>query len=148
MNGQAGTAQQGEDDARHQVPDPEPMTTCPTQRSRALSDGWRKPGRSSSRARQPGLPGRLIASVPQPTARRRPDVAQLNGAATAALRGAGVSQAVWIRASFTIGRWGGDARGCPDDRCIGCHHGGPDDCGCLAGLLATPSSWLNLEAGW
>jgi len=60
----------------------------------------------------------------------------LNAAAKAALRDAGITQAAWARANFmSDGRWGGDACGCPDDRCIGYHHDGPDGCGCLDVLL-------------
>lgn len=62
-------------------------------------------------------------------------MAALNAAAKAALRDAGVSQAAWARHHFYAGRWLGDACGCPDDRCIGYHHDGPDDCGCLPALL-------------
>ena len=61
----------------------------------------------------------------------------LNAAAKAALRDAGVGQAEWARANYSAdGSWSGDACGCPDDRCIGFHHFGPDDCGCLETLLA------------
>jgi hypothetical protein len=61
---------------------------------------------------------------------------KLNGPAKAALRDAGVSQAAWARANyFPDGRWGGDACGCPDDRCINHHHDGAEECGCLKVLL-------------
>lgn len=40
----------------------------------------------------------------------------------------------YVRRHFD-GRWGGDACGCPDDRCIGYHHDETDDCGCLPALL-------------
>jgi len=61
----------------------------------------------------------------------------LNEEARAALRAAGVSQAAWARHNYYAdGRWGGDACGCPDSRCIGFHHDEQDDCGCLAVLLA------------
>lgn len=61
----------------------------------------------------------------------------LNDAARAALRDAGISQAAWIRAhGYTDGRWGGDACGCPDDRCKDGYHHYPDgECGCLRVLL-------------
>ena len=72
----------------------------------------------------------------------------LNAAAKAELRDAGISQADWARTWFPcnavagdrrteIGRpvWLGDACGCPDDRCIGYHHGAGEDCGCLPVLL-------------
>ena len=62
---------------------------------------------------------------------------KLNEAAKATLRDAGVTQAGWRRANYmNRGAWTGDACGCPDDRCIGYHHDGPDDCGCLPTLLA------------
>jgi hypothetical protein len=61
----------------------------------------------------------------------------LNATAKAELRAAGVSQAAWARHCFSVNaKWIGDACGCPDDRCIGYHHDGPDDCGCLPVLLA------------
>ncbi len=60
----------------------------------------------------------------------------LNATAKAALKDHGISQAEWARRNFGDARWGGDACGCPDDRCIGYHHDGPDDCGCLPVLLA------------
>jgi hypothetical protein len=60
---------------------------------------------------------------------------RLNETAKAALRQAGVSQAEWARAHFTDAQWHGDACGCSDDRCIGFHHGGTDDCGCLPVML-------------
>jgi hypothetical protein len=63
-------------------------------------------------------------------------MAALNAAAKAALKAARVSQAAWARANYMeSGQWSGDACGCPDDRCIGFHHFGPDDCGCLDVLL-------------
>ncbi len=31
--------------------------------------------------------------------------------------------------------WGGDECGCPDDRCIGHHHGADEPCGCLRALV-------------
>ena len=62
---------------------------------------------------------------------------RLNATAKAALKNYGVSQAEWARRNYySGGRWGGDACGCPDDRCTGYHHDGPDDCGCLPALLA------------
>lgn len=60
----------------------------------------------------------------------------LNATAKATLRSYGISQAEWARRNFYNGGWGGDACGCPDDRCIGYHHHDPDDCGCLETLLA------------
>src|SRR5579875_1857127 len=62
---------------------------------------------------------------------------RLNDQARAVLRGAGVTQAEWARAQgYAAGRWGGDACGCPDDRCIGYHHEDYEECGCLRSLLA------------
>jgi hypothetical protein len=64
-------------------------------------------------------------------------MARLNSAAKSALRDAGVTQAAWARAhGFSDGRWHGDACGCPDDRCIGFHHGAAEECRCLPALLA------------
>ena len=61
----------------------------------------------------------------------------LNATAKATLKDYGVSQAGWARRNYySDGKWHGDACGCPDDRCIGYHHDGPDDCGCLRVLLA------------
>jgi hypothetical protein len=48
---------------------------------------------------------------------------RLNPDARDHLRGAGISQAGWARRFFVDGRWHGDVCGCPDDRCIGYHHG-------------------------
>jgi hypothetical protein len=64
-------------------------------------------------------------------------MAALNATAKAALRDAGISQAAWARANYySDGRWGGDACGCPDDRCMdGYHHYPDDECGCLNALL-------------
>ena len=64
-------------------------------------------------------------------------MAKLTEDAKITLREAGVSQAAWAREHFADGQWHGDACGCPDDRCIGFHHYGAEDCGCLvrAGLL-------------
>ncbi len=62
---------------------------------------------------------------------------KLNATAREALRAAGISQAAWARENgYADGRWHGDACGCFDDRCIGFHHDGPDDCQCLPALLA------------
>jgi hypothetical protein len=63
-------------------------------------------------------------------------MAKLNEDAKTALRDAGVSQAAWARANyFADSRWGGDACGCPDDRCTGFHHYPDEECGCLRTLL-------------
>jgi hypothetical protein len=63
---------------------------------------------------------------------------KLNDTAKATLRDAGISHAAWFRANGYQGTWGGDSCGCPDDRCIGFHHTGPDNCRCLPALLAGP----------
>jgi hypothetical protein len=61
---------------------------------------------------------------------------RLNQNARFTLRNAGISQARWARLNFmSDSSWTGDACGCPDDRCIGHHHYGADDCGCLPALL-------------
>lgn len=69
----------------------------------------------------------------------------LNSTAKATLKAAGVTQAEWARANYMqSGKWSGDACGCPDDRCVGFHHDGPDDCGCLPTSLAEylhPEGW-------
>lgn len=62
---------------------------------------------------------------------------RLNSEARDTLRSAGVSQAAWIRHHFgdDVKTWPGDVCGCPDDRCVGYHHGAQDDCQCLLVLL-------------
>jgi hypothetical protein len=55
--------------------------------------------------------------------------------ARGAIKDEGVTIAGYVRHWFTDGKWHGDSCGCPDDRCIGFHHGGPHDCGCLAVTL-------------
>lgn len=61
----------------------------------------------------------------------------MNQEALHALQDAGLSEVEWAKLNgYADGVWGGDACGCPDDRCIGFHHDGPDDCGCLRELLA------------
>jgi hypothetical protein len=66
---------------------------------------------------------------------------RLNEAARLQLRDAGISQAEWARRFYTDGKWYGDSCGCPDDRCIGYHHDGPEDCGCLPALLSNGGPW-------
>ncbi len=61
--------------------------------------------------------------------------ARLNATARATLAAAGVSVVEWRRRNHMGEEWRGDICGCPDDRCIGFHHEGPDDCGCLRALL-------------
>jgi hypothetical protein len=73
-------------------------------------------------------------------------MAHLNAAAKAALKEARISQVGWARANFMRdGEWNGDVCGCPDDRCVGFHHDGPDDCGCLPALIADYGRWLRGE---
>lgn len=60
---------------------------------------------------------------------------RLNTTALATLRAAGVSVAEWKRRNRMGDMWFGDACGCPDNRCIGHHHYGGDDCECLSALL-------------
>lgn len=63
---------------------------------------------------------------PGPSAKRRTPMAnRLNHAAKATLREYGITQAGWLRAHPSC-----DVCGCPDDRCIGYHHGSSDDDGC------------------
>lgn len=62
-------------------------------------------------------------------------ISRLNAEAKAALRWADISQAAWAREHFDSNGWGGDACGCPDDRCIGYHHDERDECGCLTVLI-------------
>ncbi len=63
-------------------------------------------------------------------------MAQLNAAALEALAAAEISVTDWARANMMGEKWRGDICGCPDDRCIGFHHHGPDDCGCLPTLIS------------
>lgn len=59
----------------------------------------------------------------------------LNAHALETLAAAGVSVPEWRRRNDMDDTWTGDVCGCPDSRCIGFHHHGPDDCGCLPALL-------------
>jgi hypothetical protein len=65
-------------------------------------------------------------------------MAKLNDTAKELLREAGITQAEWAYVNGYDGGWGGDACGCPDDRCIDHHHDAEDDCECLPALLAGP----------
>jgi hypothetical protein len=51
------------------------------------------------------------------------------------LNNAGITDGRWAREHFADGIWHGDKCGCPDDRCIGYHHGADEDCGCLPTLI-------------
>lgn len=62
-------------------------------------------------------------------------MAELNTTALETLAAAGVAPAEWRARNLMGDKWLGDACGCPDDRCIGFHHSGADDCGCLPALL-------------
>lgn len=64
----------------------------------------------------------------------------LSHQARGAIKDGGVTIAGYIRywsggLGLDDGKWYGDSCGCPDDRCIGFHHNGPHDCGCLAVTL-------------
>lgn len=61
---------------------------------------------------------------------------RLTATARETLRDAGITATEWARRWWVSGGWGGDACGCPDDRCIGHHHDAEDECGCLPALLA------------
>lgn len=65
---------------------------------------------------------------------------KLNEDALRYLRGSGIepiTEKTWAR-FWESGstEWGGDECGCPDDRCIGHHHGADEPCGCLRVLVA------------
>ncbi len=55
----------------------------------------------------------------------------LSKSARADIRDSGLTIAGYIRHHMGGDSWHGDRCGCPDDRCIGYHHDGPYDCGCL-----------------
>lgn len=56
----------------------------------------------------------------------------LNDTAVAILAENGFTPEEWARANYSPdGTWTGDRCGCSDNRCIGFHHHGEDDCGCL-----------------
>ncbi|MFE3081747.1 hypothetical protein [Nocardia tengchongensis] len=63
---------------------------------------------------------------------------RLNVTARETLRASGVSVAEWRTRNDMGDTWLGDVCGCPDDRCIGLHHAGPDTCECLPALLSDP----------
>lgn len=66
---------------------------------------------------------------------------KLNADARAAIREAGFTAAQWAAMWGYRGEWGGDACGCFDDRCIGHHHYGANDCGCLETMLSDATAW-------
>lgn len=59
----------------------------------------------------------------------------LNDEALILLETAGVSAREWSQHYFGCDEWGGDQCGCPDDRCVGHHHGADEPCGCFRSLL-------------
>jgi hypothetical protein len=60
----------------------------------------------------------------------------LSPSVVAALGEAGLTVEQYAAAHFCgDGQWWGDRCGCPDDRCIGFHHFGEDDCGCFPVVL-------------
>lgn len=61
---------------------------------------------------------------------------QLNDEARFLLQGHDITETDWAR-YWHGGKtaWGGDACGCPDDRCIGYHHVSTEPCGCLRVLI-------------
>lgn len=67
---------------------------------------------------------------------------RLSERARAEIIAAGLSVAAYVAMHFPgENTWRGDVCGCPDDRCVGYHHGDGDDCGCLAALLANGGDW-------
>lgn len=62
-------------------------------------------------------------------------MARLNDDARVTLADHLVAPREWTKHHQGYGRWRGDACGCPDDRCIGHHHGADEPCGCLRVLL-------------
>ena len=61
---------------------------------------------------------------------------QLNEEAQQFLDGRGISVREWaMRWQNGDTEWHGDACGCPDDRCIGHHHGADEPCGCIRSLV-------------
>lgn len=55
--------------------------------------------------------------------------------------GGPVTIAGYVRYWFPDGAWRGDSCGCPDDRCIGFHHDGPEGCGCVESALSEYAVW-------
>lgn len=59
-------------------------------------------------------------------------MSRLNKEARRRITNAGFTVAGYTRHWFPSGKWGGDACGCPDDRCKdGFHHQPTEECGCL-----------------
>lgn len=59
---------------------------------------------------------------------------KLNYEAKAILGAAGITPVEWARHWYGGTFWGGDACGCPDDRCRGHHHGMSEPCRCVRSL--------------
>lgn len=62
----------------------------------------------------------------------------LNEDARAILAGWGIqpiTEVEWAQYWGGDSTWGGDECGCPDDQCIGYHHGQDEPCGCLKALI-------------
>lgn len=84
--------------------------------------------------------GRITATgdlVPPRGSRSTSPYVALGAAARAELRDAGIpiaSYARWLSGGEPT--WHGDTCGCPDDRCIGYHHGVKEECGCLPVQIA------------
>lgn len=59
----------------------------------------------------------------------------LNLEAKEILRTADITPRQWAQRWYGSDMWGGDACGCPDDRCRGHHHERGESCGCLTALI-------------
>jgi len=64
---------------------------------------------------------------------------KLNQEARDRLSEVGITPTEWSRKWFGKSDWGGDACGCPDDRCRGHHHLQIEPCMCLRSLAAEAS---------
>ena len=58
-------------------------------------------------------------------------MATLSRDARDTIRASGITVKAYIRHWAGTDTWGGDRCGCPDDRCIGCHHEASEECDCL-----------------
>lgn len=63
-------------------------------------------------------------------------MARLNADARHAIERAAITPTQYAARFWDDATWGGDACGCPDDRCAGYHHEANESCGCLSALLA------------
>lgn len=59
----------------------------------------------------------------------------LSRSARAEIRESGLTIVGYVRHHMGGDTWCGDRCGCSDNRCIGYHHDGSDDCGCLPVLI-------------